>query len=366
MIRILQLVACISSGGMEAVIMNYYRNLDRNQIQFDFLVRLSYQESHFYEDEIKSLGGKIYRIPFSSVIDKLLYPCRLYIFFIKHREYRIVHAHMDVMSAFYLFIAWLARVPVRIAHSHNTSFYNDWKGKIKFMLKPFVGLFATKKMACGFDAAKWLFGKNIDKVLILKNAIDTNKFKFNEDVRLDIRKQLGLTDKIVFGHIGHFELQKNHEFLIDVFNFIKKKNKDVVLLLLGDGSLENAIKQKVNDLSLNDNVMFLGVKKDVSSYLMSMDYFIFPSFFEGFSLALLEAQCSGLRCFVSSNIPPEINVTGLVSFLSIFDSPSAWCDYILSNLIYIREDKSLIIENKGLSIKNESSILMNFYLTNYI
>ena len=233
---------------------------------------------------------------------------------------------------------------------------------IKNILKPFIGVFSTQKMACGYNAAKWLYGENIDNVILLKNAIDSDKFKFNIGVRNTLRGQLGVSNKIVFGHVGHFERQKNHEYLIDVFNLIRKEKYNAVLLLLGDGSLENSIKQKVDELALNDSIIFVGTVKDVSPYLQAMDIFIFPSLFEGFSLALTEAQCSGLKCFVSENIPPEINFTGLVNFLPISDSPTVWSNCILSDMQYKREDMSYVVEENGLSIKNVSIFLQDFYL----
>lgn len=363
MIRVLHMVACISSGGMEAVIMNYYKNIDRSKIQFDFLVRLPESSADFYKDEILNLGGNIYRLPYRTFWNKLLYPIRLYVFLRKHKEYTIVHSHMDIASTFYLFIAKLAHIPIRVAHSHNTSYDDNWKKYVKKILKPFLGYVATHKMACGEEAGKWLFG-SLKDVIVLKNAIDVNRFRYDEQMRESSRIAFGLTDKYVIGHVGHFEEQKNHKFLIEIFANIKRLNDNAILLLIGSGGLESHIKDLVAQKGLVNSVIFAGTTKEVEKYLACMDVFVFPSLYEGMSVALMEAQCSGLRCFASKNMPQEINLTGLITFISLDELPSFWANCVVHDKFVRRKDMSLYLESQGYSIKNNALVLQNFYLNN--
>ena len=355
------MVACISSGGMETVIMNYYKNIDRSKIQFDFLVRLPESSSDFYNDEILKLGGRIYRIPYTSIWDKILYPIRIFLFLKRHKEYKIVHSHMDIMSVFYLFIAKLANIPVRISHSHNTSYDDNWKKYFKIILKPWISYVVTDKMSCGSEAAIWLYG-DINNVLVLNNAIDTERFCFNPISRQTYRSLMGLDDKFVVGHVGHFMEQKNHDFLIRIFSEIRKLKENAVLLLVGSGGLETKIRDLVRKENIEDSVIFAGTTKEIEKYYLCMDIFVFPSFFEGMSVALIEAQCSGLRCFVSENVPREINITGLVTFISLKEQPRYWADSVLENISYNRKDMSDALDKKGFSIKSNSKILQNFYL----
>lgn len=268
-------------GGVESVVMNYYRNIDRDKIQFHFLCDEDSTDIPY--DEIERLGGKVIVIPPYQKLFK--YQKELYKIF-KENKYKIVHSHINALSVFPLRIAKKAGVPIRIAHSHTTSNKKEWKRNLaKNILRPFSKVYANQFFACTEHAGKWLFGKKVverKKLNVINNAIDLKKFEFNEKIREDLRKEFGIKeDTIVIGHIGRFMKQKNHEFLIDVFNELYKKNQNTVLILIGQGPLLNEIKQKARNLDIENKIKFIGQVTDVERYYNIMDVFVFPSIYEG-------------------------------------------------------------------------------------
>ena len=268
-------------GGVESVVMNYYRNIDRDKIQFHFLCDEDSTDIPY--DEIERLGGKVIVIPPYQKLFK--YQKELYKIF-KENNYKIVHSHINALSVFPLRVAKKAGVPIRIAHSHSTSNKKEWKKNIvKNILRPFSKVYANKFFACTKHAGEWLFGKKIierKELNVINNAIDLKKFEFNEKIRENLRKEFGIKeDTIVIGHIGRFMKQKNHDFLIDVFNELIKKDENSILILIGQGPLLNDMKQKVRDLKIEDKVKFIGQVTDVEKYYNIMDVFLFPSIYEG-------------------------------------------------------------------------------------
>ena len=268
-------------GGVESVVMNYYRNIDRDKIQFHFLCDEDSTDIPY--DEIEKLGGKVIVIPPYQKLFK--YQKELYKIF-KENNYKIVHSHINALSVFPLRVAKKAGVPIRIAHSHSTSNKKEWKKNIvKNILRPFSKLYANKFFACTKHAGEWLFGKKIierKELNVINNAIDLKKFEFNEKTREDLRKELGIKeDTLIIGHVGRFMKQKNHEFLIEVFKELIKKNDNSILMLIGQGPLLNDMKQKVRDLKIEDKVKFMGQVTDVEKYYNIMDVFLFPSIYEG-------------------------------------------------------------------------------------
>lgn len=268
-------------GGVESVVMNYYRNIDRDKIQFHFLCDEDSTDIPY--DEIEKLGGKVIVIPPYQKLFK--YQKELYKIF-KENNYKIVHSHINALSVFPLRVAKKAGVPIRIAHSHSTSNKKEWKKNIvKNILRPFSKVYANKFFACTKHAGEWLFGKKIierKELNVINNAIDLKKFEFNEKIRENLRKEFGIKeDTIVIGHIGRFMKQKNHDFLIDVFNELIKKDENSILILIGQGPLLNDMKQKVRDLKIEDKVKFIGQVTDVEKYYNIMDVFLFPSIYEG-------------------------------------------------------------------------------------
>ena len=268
-------------GGVESVVMNYYRNIDRNKIQFHFLCDEDSTDIPY--EEIEKLGGKVIVIPPYQKLFK--YQKELYRIF-KENNYKIVHSHINALSVFPLRIAKKAKIPVRIAHSHSTSNKKEWKKNIlKMILRPLSKLYANNYFACTEYAGKWLFGKKVverKELNVINNAIDLKKFEFNENTRKALREELGIKDDtLIIGHVGRFMKQKNHEFLVEVFNEVYKKNQNTLLILIGQGPLLSEIKQKAINLNIEDKIKFIGQVTDVEKYYNIMDIFLFPSIYEG-------------------------------------------------------------------------------------
>ena len=283
-----------NGGGVESVVMNYYRNIDRNKIQFHFLCDEDSTDISY--EEIEKLGGKVIVIPPYQKLFK--YQKELYRIF-KENNYKIIHSHINALSVFPLRIAKKAGVPIRIAHSHSTSNKKEWKKNIlKMILRPFSKLYANNYFACTEYAGKWLFGEKVverKELNVINNAIDLKKFEFNEKIREDLRKELGIKeDTIVIGHIGRFMRQKNHEFLIDVFEKAIKQDDNIYLILVGQGPLEDKIKEMAKEKGIEDKILFLGQRNDVNKLYQAMDIFVLPSLYEG-----LRNGCNRSRGFRS-------------------------------------------------------------------
>lgn len=353
-IRIAHIIDVMDSGGIESVVMNYYRNIDRTKFQFDFIT--SSVSTLPQRKEIEKLGGKIYLIPrFTSLFS---YNKELKKIF-KENKYSIVHCHMGALSLFPLSVAKKCGIKTRICHAHSTSNKKEWKRNlIKNILKVFVKLYPTNYFACGEYAGRWLYGnKTFDKSLvhIIPNAIDCQLFKYNDKTRTDIRKELNISDKFVIGHIGRFVSQKNHSFLIDIFNEVSKTKKNAILLLIGEGPLEPLIKEKVEELNLEDKVLFLGVRKDCYKLYQAMDVFVLPSLYEGLPVVGVEAQCAGLPCIFSATTTKEILVTKNTCLMQL--DKAAWCNKILQ----LKKIKDREVENYPFDIKVAAKQLTEKY-----
>lgn len=361
-IRIAQIIGKWLGGGVEAVVMNYYRYIDRTKIQFDFIC--DNDSTNIPYKEIEELGGKVILIPPYQKVFKYHRELKKVL---KDGNYKIVHSHINTLSVFSLFAAKCAGVPVRIAHSHSTTNKKEWKKNIvKIILRPFTKLVATDYMACTEHAGRWMFGnKNFDngKIYILNNAIDLDKFKYNEKIGSKIRKDLNISkDTVVIGHIGRFVAQKNHTQLIDIFNDYHKKNNNSILMLIGQGPLMEEIKEKVNNLGLNDCVIFLGQKDNVNEYYNAMDLFLFPSLYEGLGMVVIEAQVNGLPCVVSDEVPKIAKISDNIKFISIKDSGLRWVS-ILEDLNNSSRNKSNNTAFDKYNIKLENIKLTDFYLS---
>ena len=283
-----------NGGGVESVVMNYYMNIDRNKIQFHFLCDEDSTDISY--EEIEKLGGKVIVIPPYQKLFK--YQKELYRIF-KENNYKIIHSHINALSVFPLRIAKKAGVPIRIAHSHSTSNKKEWKKNIlKMILRPFSKLYANNYFACTEYAGTWLFGEKVverKELNVINNAIDLKKFEFNENTREDLRKELGIKeDVLVIGHVGRFMKQKNHEFLIDVFEKAIKQDDNIYLILVGQGPLEDKIKEMAKEKGIEDKILFLGQRNDVNKLYQAMDIFVLPSLYEG-----LRNGCNRSRGFRS-------------------------------------------------------------------
>lgn len=365
-IRVLQIIGIVAGGGVESVIMNYYENVDRSKVQFDFIVHDDNKID--ITQKVEAMGGKVYKVtPYYK--NPIAFTYEIYKV-IKKIHYRIVHSNMNTLSAFSLFAAWAAGVPIRILHNHSTSSPGETKRNImKFILRPLARLFANHYLACSRLAGDWMYGpKMMDsgKVTVINNAIDLKKYAFNLQKRKVLRKKLGVADAFVIGHVGRFMYQKNHDFLIDIFAEAHRKIPQMVLLLIGDGPLREGIEEKVRDLNLIENVRFLGVRDDVQDLYNAMDLFILPSHYEGLGMVGVEAQANGLNVLASTAVPYEMKFTNLVQFEDLKNDTSKWSDRI----IQIYYNSHMTRNNRGAPIFNQSKFdisvqakkLVNYYI----
>ncbi len=326
--RIAQIVGKMKGGGVESVVMNYYRHIDTSRFQFDFIV--DSDSTMVPKDEIEQLGGRIIEIPpYQKAVDYH----KTLVSILKENNYKIVHSHINTLSVFSLFAALRAGVPVRIAHSHSTAGKGETaKNLMKYALRPFSKLFATHYCACSEYAGMWLFGNrtmNGGKVKVIRNAIALERFLYNPQVRTEVRNELGLTNEIVVGHVGRFMYQKNHKFLVEIFAELLKREPKAFLLLIGEGELQESIIKYVNELGIADNVKFLGQRADVHRLYQAMDVFLFPSHYEGLGMVCIEAQAAGLPCLASDAVPDEAKAMENMEFLSLNDTAKVWADELI-------------------------------------
>lgn len=368
-VRVLNLFTIMNRGGAETLVMNYYRKIDRTKVQFDFMVHR--QERGAYDDEIEALGGRIFRM--SPIAPATLgeYRRELRDFFQNHPEYRILHAHMSELGYFAFKEAKKWGVPVRICHAHNVPvFLNEtFKEKVKRIPREILAhqirKLSTDCFACSKEAGFWLFGRK-RQFTVMKNAIDTSRLIYDKNNAQRIRREYDWDDKFVIGHVGRFCPQKNHQFVVDVFNEIQKELPQSVLVLIGDGPLKEQIQYKVESLSLADKVFFLGNRDDVNLFYQAFDIFLFPSLYEGFGNVLLEAQAAGLMSFTSKDVVPlEARVTSLLHYIPLSCTTTEWKNIILRNRLYERKDMSKDILSRGYDITENASWLCDFYLKKY-
>ncbi|MGM7721159.1 glycosyltransferase family 1 protein [Metabacillus sp. Hm71] len=359
-IRVLQVVTIMNRGGLETMLMNYYRQIDRMKIQFDFMVHR--EERGHYDDEIERLGGKIFRMPQIRPGNYRKYFNLLNDFFAKHKEFNVVHAHNNENSSFVLRAAKRFGVPCRITHSHLSDLGFDIKLPFRLYARNVMKDNPTDYFACSKNAGKWLFGEQ-KEVTVLNNAVNVDDFKYNEQLRREIRKELNINDQLVIGHIGRFNKQKNHEFLLDIFKAVADKKKDALLLLIGGGHLRTEMESKVERLGLSSQVKFLGVREDIPQLMQVMDLFLFPSLFEGLPVVLVEAQAAGLNCIVSDSITTEANITGRIQYLSLKDTADKWAEKIINTTIE-HADTSKILQSNGYDTKTMANWLTEFYFEN--
>ena len=348
--------------------MNYYRNMDRTKIHCDFIC--DEDSTNIPYEEIEELGGKVIICPpYQKVFTYQKFLIKLF----KEKKYDIVHSNINALSVFPLRAAKKAGVPIRIAHSHSTSNPKEWKKTlIKNMLRPFSKKYANVYFACSELAGRWLFGnKTFDegKVTIINNAIDVEKFVYNEDIRKKVRNELKEKckseindDTLIVGHIGRFVKQKNHEFLIDIFNEIHKRKGNSALVLVGQGPLQEKNKEKVKKLGLQDCVLFLGQRNDANELYQAMDVLVLPSLYEGLPVVGVEAQASGLLCELSNAMTKETKILSTTNFIDLNLTAEKWADKIIEDYEkFERKDVSKEFENNGFDIKKEAGKLEKNY-----
>lgn len=365
-IRVAHVIGNWLGGGVESVVMNYYRNIDRNKVQFDFLCSESSTDIPY--EEIEKLGGRVFIVPNYTKVVK--YQKELQKIF-KENNYKIVHSHISTMSIFPLRAAKKAGVQIRIAHSHSTTNKKEKKKNLlKQMLRPFSRVYATDYMCCSELAGRWLFGdKEYDKgnVYLLNNAIDLDKFKYNESLRKEKRKELGISDDtLVIGHVGRFVEQKNHRFLIDIFNEVHKQKENSILLLAGQGPLMEEMKEKAKILGIEDSVKFLGQRNDINELYQAFDVFCLPSLYEGLPVVGVEAQATGLLCIFSDDMTKETKVLDTTRFMSLDDIAEEWANKILDDYSkFKRHDTTSEVTKNDFNIKKEAIKLVKKYYEKY-
>lgn len=359
-VKVLHIVNQFKSGGIREFILNYYRAIDRNKFTFYFLVQRDFTIPE--DDEITALGGKIIFGPKMYKNDREYY-IFLRNYLLQNRDIQIVHSHLNLRSLLPLYTAKKVGISVRIAHCHknenNENIIQLIKRKIICRL---IRIYCNVKCACSSNAAKYMFTRDTD-VKVINNAICVDNFRYNESTRIKLREKFNLTDKIVIGHVGNFSAEKNHSFLIKVFEEIIKRNNLVCLVLIGDGENYKKITEAVNNsILIRDNVLFLGTQSNIYNYYQMFDLFIFPSLSEGFGMAILEAECAGVPTLVSSEIHSEACNIGLCAKMSLKEQPAKWAEKILSMYPGRNNNAYKVVEDSGYNISTNASILERTYL----
>lgn len=357
-VRVLHVVTYMGRGGLETMIMNYYRHMDREKVQFDFLVHRNFEAD--YDAEIKKLGGKIYRLPRLNPVNKE-YLSKLDAFFTEHKEYSIVHSHLDCMAGIPLKYAKKNGIPIRIAHAHSSSQTKDKKYFLKLLYKKNIARYANYMFACADEAGKWMFGDAPFRVL--NNAIDTKQYVLNERISNEVKREFGISkEALVVGHVGRFGPPKNHTFIVEIFSEILKECPNAVLLLVGEGELREKIQNQVEKLGLVEHVVFAGLRTDVACILQAMDVFLFPSIYEGLPVSVIEAQAAGLPCLISDKVPIECKKTNLVQQISLNESAKIWSKQVIKAASTIKRDTSVEIQKSGFDIYENAAWLERFYM----
>lgn len=365
-IRVLRVVSKMDFGGLETIIMNTYRRIDRTKIQFDFIVH--YPEEGKYDKEIRELGGKIYVFPLFNGMNYKLYRDTWKRFLKEHTEYKIIHGHVAPAAWIYLSIAKQYNL-ITIFHSNDTKPKSFKKASIKQLLQTPLrakNAYVDYKLACSIRAGKWMYGNDKEpgrEFFVVPNGIDTKKFVFSEETRNRVRMLLGFDSDFIIGHVGRFDDAKNQQFIVEVFNEFLKRRNEAKLVLIGTGIHFNEIQDKVNHLGISSNVLLLGLRNDVNELMQAMDFLIFPSIYESFGNVLVEAQAAGLKCLVSTNVSTEVRLTDQIEYLSLSENAQTWADKICSMAQECcdREKSAMKIKCAGYDVITSTKWYEEFY-----
>lgn len=359
-VLVAQLMTEMILGGIESVVMNYYRCIDKSKFQFDFIAP---KGSTFpNKDEIEKLGGRIFVVPKYSHPFAYIKAVRK---IFRENNYKIVHCHMNTMGIFAMYAAYKEHIPIRILHNHSmiNHFFSRSEFKrniLKYILRTFCKIYPSHFCACSKAAGNWMYGKNFNYT-IFNNGINVDKFKFNPEIRESVRAELGLQDKLVVGHIGRFCPPKNHIFLVEIFNNLLSLHDNAVLLLIGEGELLDQVKLKVKQLNIEDKVIFLGKQNDTSKYYQAMDVFCLPSRYEGLPVVAVEAQCSGLPCLFSTYVSKESKILDSTEFLSYDDTLDKWSQTMSELANNQRVDGAEQVRKCNFDMKDEAKKLELYY-----
>ena len=360
MIRVLQVVGKMHYGGMETLIMNIYRNIDREKVQFDFLVH--YEEPGEYDDEIKSLGGRIFVMPKTSPQNYIKCKKAYYKFFKEHHDYKKVHVHLHNMA--FLIFPEAKKFDIScVIHIHNTGVEKNLKG--------YLGWYCTRKavpkadtvFTCSEESAQFFIPPRCNKEYkVIKNGISAENFLFKKEIREQVRQELGLEEKFILLCAARFAIQKNHDFLVDIINELQRYDENIKLLLVGKGPLEEKIREKVKRLHLEEKVEFLGARGDVNKLMQAADCYIMPSLWEGLPVVFVEAQAAGLKVYTSEEVlSKEASITDLIEGISLSDDAKKWARKIYLQKNYERKNQSDALRKSGFDIKVTAKFLEEFY-----
>ncbi|MDO5349826.1 MAG: glycosyltransferase family 1 protein [Lachnospiraceae bacterium] len=363
MIKVLIWGATDTVGGVETVLWNYVSHIPTNQIQFDFI---NTYEDISIGDKVRKRGSRVYALP-NRKKHFLAYRKALKNFMAAHaKEYSVVwlndcmFGNIDILK-----LAKKHGICRRIIHAHNSLNMGGGVSRlIRHKLNSWLlRFYVTDYWACSELAGNWSYSKDVVKsgrIKVVPNAVEVEKFTVQEEIRHKIRVFLEVDDKIVFGHVGRFHFQKNHLFLIDVFNEIQKLMDNAIMILIGSGEEEPVVKQRVSEYGLEQSVKFLGTRKDTNELYQAMDAFLLPSLFEGLPVVMVEAQASGLPCFVADNITKESDISGNVRFYSLSMEPKQWAESIVEEMEHFtRKDVRETITGNGYNIDRTAKDMLS-------
>ena len=363
MIRIAVIMGKMDSGGKKNLVMEYYRHIDRDKVQFDFICDSDSQA--IPDEEICSLGGRVYRItPYQHIVRNMIDVWKLCI----NNRYPVMHAYNSTMNLFPMFVAKMSGVSVRISESLSMAHEGEFKTVLKKMLRPMSKWFATHYMACGEDCGRWQFGDKLfdtGKVAVFKTVVNTEFNSYRPEIREQTRKEFELDGKMVIGHIGRFVPQKNPLFLLDIVAEVFKREKNAVLLLIGDGNLKEEMLKKIDALGISKQVKYLGRREDIQQFYNAMDSFLLPSLYEGLPVVGLEAQSCGLPMFFSTEVTPEASACELSHFLNLSDSPKKWADELIKAMnenMPVRKSRAKDVAKAGFDSASEARRLQQYYI----
>lgn len=383
-VRVLHVLGNTQLGGAESRIMDLYRHMDRQRVQFDFLVHqdnVHQDKEGYFDQEIYRLGGRIFRVPRFKAYNYFSYRRAVRAFFKEHHEFQVVQGHITSTAAIYLPQAKKAGIPVTAAHARSAGVDQGPKGILTRFLRRNLADKTDVMFTCSQLAGIAVFGKRAveqGRTIFVPNAIECQAFDYNEEVRKKLRKELGIEQRYVIGHVGSFRYAKNHEYLLRVFASLcgrreaenssvsGNKNSCYALLLLGEGGGMDRIKELARELGVEEQVYFLGNRSNVKDYYQAMDYFVYPSRFEGLPGAVVEAQTAGLYCLISDTICREVMVTDLVHAMDIQDAPEKWAEHILKTAQYAqggRKGRREEMQKAGFDVNTQVEIMTKFYET---
>lgn len=362
-VRVLQIVVGLNHNGIDHLVMELYRHMDRDRYQFDFIAHGSARSP--FEDEVKSMGGRVFYIP--TMTGNYFASQRQLKDIIIDGKYPIVHSHQDSMTGWSLHMAKQAGTPIRIAHAHNTNRPAGVRKGIYTIAAKSIPRNANYFLGCTGASNRFLFGEAIagsERCEILKNAIQTDQYSFSKTVREETRKALGLNDdELALINVGRLAYSKNHEYLLLIFKALLEKNPKSVLLLAGTGELEAELKQQAKDLGISEQVRFLGARPDVPNLLQAADIMVMPSRFEGLPLAGVEAQTAGLPVLFADTIDPITKFSPRAKFIALDDSPEIWAEEIigLAKLYPHTSDLVDLAQQEGFDIAKQAGVLADYY-----